>query len=567
MAYCLPKDDADRFKRGIISGQIDPSKMADMTSQERHAFLVGILGESNAGPVNTLFESKLLLKNQQAGMIAWAKQVMGHNKPAQKTIIDKVNAMKDVLTPDTEDAFLGDLAEHKLGTKVTFEEAQKIADLAEDVQKTKAERDAGGDRLPYGRAVVELHDFINALKLEAGKMRLSDFKKDPAVTIKNVFKSLAGNSKAIVASMDNSAIFRQGWKTLLTHPGIWQANARQSFVNLVKAFGSDAVMKELNADIVSRPNYDLMKRAGLKVYDVNEEAFPTSLPEKIPVFGKFYRSTEHAYTAFVQKTRADVFDKYIEIAQRSGVNLENEQELQGIGKLVNSLTGRGNLGETGEKAAGLLNNVFFSPRMVKSSFDTLTAHTFENMGSDYVSFARKQAALNLLKIVGATAAILAIARAIKKDSVELDPRSRDFGKIRVGNTRFEMTGGMGSMVTLAVREMTQASKSTTTGKVHPINSGQFGAQTGSEVFWDFWQNKFAPTAAFLKHLADREDFQHNRITVGGELKNLAVPMSITNAQEIYNDPKAANIVVAVLADALGISTNTYGPYKKKPAHK
>jgi hypothetical protein len=85
-------------------------------------------------------------------------------------------------------------------------------------------------------------------------------------------------------------------------------------------------MKELNADIVSRPNYGLMKKAGLKVYDVNEEAFPTSLPEKIPVLGRFYRATEHAYTAFVQKTRADVFDKYIDIARKSGVNLNDPQE-------------------------------------------------------------------------------------------------------------------------------------------------------------------------------------------------------------------------------------------------
>lgn len=44
-------------------------------------------------------------------------------------------------------------------------------------------------------------------------------------------------------------------------------------------------------------------------------------------------------------------------------------------------------------------------------------------------------------------------------------------------------------------------------------------------------------------------------------------VSRTNAQEIYKDPQSANIVIAVIADALGISTNTYGPFKKQPAHK
>lgn len=562
MVYCLPKDDADRFKRAIIAGEIDPAKLAEMTSGERHAFLANILGEANAGPVNTLFESKLLLKNQQAGMISWAKQVMGHNKPAQKTIIDKINGMKEVLTPKTEDAFLGDLAEHKLGVGVTHEEAQKIADLAEEIQKTKAERDSGGDRLPYGRAVVALRDFISELKLAAGKITMEGFKENPGATIGKIAHAAAGNTKAIVASMDNSAIFRQGWKTLWTHPGIWQSNARASFVNLVKAFGSDAVMKELNADIVSRPNYDLMKRAGLKVYDVNEEAFPTSLPEKIPVLGKFYRSSEHAYTAFVQKTRADVFDKYIEIAQRSGIDLEDSKELRSIGKLVNSLTGRGNLGPF-EKVAGVVNNVFFSPRMVKSHIDTLLLHPTDTMST----FGRKQAAINLLKIIGGIAAIAAIARAVRKDSVELDPRSADFGKIKVGHTRFDISGGMSSLVTLAAREATQASKSSTTGKVHPLNSGKFGSQTGTDVLYNFFENKLSPVASVVRDMMKGQTFSGARPTIGNEAQNLLVPMTITNAQEIYKDPNAANIVLAVLADALGISTNTYGPYKKQPVHK
>lgn len=46
------------------------------------------------------------------------------------------------------------------------------------------------------------------------------------------------------------------------------------------------------------------------------------------------------------------------------------------------------------------------------------------------------------------------------------------------------------------------------------------------------------------------------------------PITITNSEEIHKDPDSANIVLAVLADALGISTNTYGPYKKQAvAHK
>lgn len=585
MKYCLPKDDADRLRAALN----EATDLSEMTSEERHLYFANIIGEQNAGPVNALFESKLLLKNKKAGMIAWAKSVMGPTNPKVKQdVISKIEGLNDVLNARDEDAFLSDLAEHKMGIRLSFEEAKKISDLSEQVTLTKMARDAGGDRMPYGRAVVALRDFLDELKLAAGKITMADFKANPGATVGKIAHAAAGNTKAIVASMDNSAIFRQGWKTLWTHPGIWQHNARISFVNLVKAFGSDAVMKELNADIVSRPNYDLMKRAGLKVYDVNEEAFPTSFPEKIPIIGKFYKSSEHAYTAFVQKTRADVFDKYIEIATdswadmpnlsairklrnsitgRGSVDLKNDEDLQGIGKLVNSLTGRGNLGAQGEKVAGAINNVFFSPRMVKSHVDTLTAHAFENMGSQYWSFARKQAAINLVKIIGGIAAILTIARALKKDSVEFDPRSADFGKIKIGHTRFDMTGGMGSLAVLAARLATQASKSSTTGKVHPLNSGKFGSQTGMDVAYNFFENKLSPVASLVRDMMKGRTFSGEKPGILNEAQNLFVPMTITNAMEIYRDPDSANIVLAVLADALGISTNTYGPYKKQVAHK
>src|SRR6201999_101121 len=107
-----------------------------------------------------------------------------------------------------------------------------------------------------------------------------------------------------------------------------------------------------------------------------------------------YKASENAYTGFVQRTRADVFDRYIQIAQQTGVDL-NDDELRSIGKLVNSLTGRGNLGKV-EPAAGVINNFFFSPRMIKAHVDTLLQPISGAGGSNFV---RKEAAKNLLKII------------------------------------------------------------------------------------------------------------------------------------------------------------------------
>ncbi len=217
------------------------------------------------------------------------------------------------------------------------------------------------------------------------------------------------------------------------------------------------------------------------------------------------------------------------------------------------MTGRGNLGGL-EPAANVVNNVFFSPRFLKSNWDTLTAHQFQR---EVTPFVRKQAAINLVKVISGTAAVLATARAINPASVELDPRSADFGTIRVGDTRFDVTGGMRALATLATRLATMSSKSSVTGKVTPLNSGKFGAQTGTDVVVNFFENKLSPAASIVKDLLQGRDFQGNKPTVLGEASNLLTPLPIVNYLELQNNPNSANVLLGTLADELGISVNTY----------
>lgn len=557
--FCLVPQLAEKFKKDILEGRIDPIKLSEMTSQERHAFFSDNLGEHNASPVNALFESKLLLKNQQQGYVTWAKKLTGISKEAQRDIISQIQRMDKVLNPAEEAKFLEELAAKRLGTHITYEEAQKISELSKRIKDTKGI----GDRMDYGRSAVELRNYIDELKNNSNKFSLSDIKKNPLESLGKGAKSLADNTKAIKASMDNSAIFRQGWKTLWTNPTIWSKNALKSFKDIIQTFGKDEVMNELNADIVSRPNYDLMKKAKLDV-GVLEEAFPTTLPEKIPVLGKFYKASENAYTAFVRRTRADVFDKYIEIAKKSGVEL-NDKELQSIGKLVNSLTGRGSFSPKYEKAVDVGNTVFFSPRFVKSQIDVLT-QPFTGAGGS--SFVRKQAAINLVKIIAGTAGVLTVANAVAPGSVEKDPRSSDFGKIKVGNTRFDVTGGQGSLITLAARLISNSTKSTTSGKVTPLNQKDkkgnpaYGAQTKEDVIVNFIEGKFSPLLGVVRDLAKGQDFSGNKMTIKNTLNNLLTPIPITTAIDSYKTPDSANLLLSLIADGLGISVNSYAPPKK-----
>lgn len=557
--FCLPFSESTKFKEKLISGEIDPSKLSEMSSAERRSLFEKFTSETNAREVNAQFEAKLLLKNQQQAMINWAKQVAGLKPQALRDIIARVNKLTEVLQPKDQQAFLEDLAAHRLGVAVTMEEAGHISDLAKEVTTRKDKitpemPDGSETRLEYGRSRVAFGEFLSDLKNDAKKINFSDG------VMKYAFdktKNLPGFAKAMKSTLDNSVIGRQGLKVLFTHPSIWLSNSRQSFVDIVRTFGGKEVMREVMADVLSRKNSvnGLYAKEKLAIGNT-EEAFPTSMPEKIPLIGKVFKASETAFTAFQYRTRADIFDKYVELAEKS------DASIKGIGKLSNSLTGRGTFGQVGEAGLNAVNNVFFSPRMLKSNFDALTGHLADYKSMD--AFARKQAAINTVKIITAMAGIMAITHAINPNSVELDPRSSDFGKIKIRDTRFDITGGMASLATLAARSVTLSSKSTTTKKINKLNSGKYGAQTLRDVFVDFASNKASPAAAVILDTWLRgTDFSGKKPTLKGELENFLVPLPITNYQELKNDPNSANKLLAILADALGISTNTYKAQKKK----
>ena len=128
--FCLPKQISDQFKQMIKSGEVDIEKLSSISSKDRVAFFMKIMNERNAKEVNAIFESKLLLKNQKKGMVTWAKQITGMKPEAKNTLIDKIERMSSILTPENEKDFLQSLASKRLGADITIEEANKIAEMS-----------------------------------------------------------------------------------------------------------------------------------------------------------------------------------------------------------------------------------------------------------------------------------------------------------------------------------------------------------------------------------------------------------------------------------------------------
>ena len=100
MAYCVPRPLANKFKEYLKSGKITPDKLVSMSSAERRELFSEIVGVEDAKEMNAALESKLILKDQQRGMITWLKQTAGLTPEARRDMISRIEKMDSVLQPE-----------------------------------------------------------------------------------------------------------------------------------------------------------------------------------------------------------------------------------------------------------------------------------------------------------------------------------------------------------------------------------------------------------------------------------------------------------------------------------
>jgi hypothetical protein len=542
MAFCLTKDQTNKLITAVQSGKIDLENFHLLTSEARRAKLSEFVTELNAKEVNAVIEQTIIRKDQMRALTTFVDK-LGGKKEVKRDLLLRVQKMEGILKPENVDMFLEDLVAKRLGGRVSLEQASKIVELSKQITDAKE----AGNWKEYGKSLAIFSEYTNALKnpqttwSEFGK----SIYKDPGKAV----VEFPGVLKSAKSAIDASMLMRQGIVPMITNPKIWANNALKVMNDAKRTMKGEDVLLDVKAEGFSRENYrnGLYGKEKLDIGAI-EEAFPSSRLESIPGLGKVYKTSNVIFSAFLHRMRMDLFDYHAKNI------LEVGGDVTGLGRLVNSMTGRGPLPKTIEPASAFLNNIFFSPRLLASRIDTLV-HPFQKGESIQV---RKISAINLVKTIGAMSAVLATVKALYPDSVEEDPRSADFGKIRIGNSRFDMTGGFSSLFVLASRLSTMSSKSSTTKQVKKLNTGEFGSQTGWDVFLNFSENKLAPFSSVVKDILSGTNFAGEKVTVGGELMNAFAPISLQNIQESIKTPNSAPLLLTIIADALGISANTYG---------
>lgn len=582
---CLPQQERDDLIKALKEKSLNIPDLYALSSAERNAKFAEYVGADFADIVNAKFE-QAMVSNQKNAMVRWVKDATGVKEPIRRDMLKKVERIKTALSPDAQYGFLEDLAEHKLGLGVTEEEAGTLLRLKQSIDNLKQEITPGSplksrERLAYGLAVDEFKNYVGALKLEAEALTFTE-RLSPRNFGRNIVDA-AGTTKALVATLDNSFIGRQGIKTLLAGKyGLWA----KTFVDSFKMFGKelvakspgffkerdDAVMAAIRADIYSRPNalngkYTAAKNGyGLGV--LHEEAFPVSYPSRLPLLGRVFKASETAFTGSALKMRADLADAMIAHAERQGVDMLDERNASAFGSLVGSMTGRGEL--TTFAAAGQeINALMFAPRFLKANFNTLTAHQFDRT---MTPLAKRVAATNLLKIAGSVTTLLTVAKMLDPDSVDFDPRSSNFGKIAIGQHRYDITGGMAGLVVLGSRivptfhngEFGFWTKSSNTGAYTKMTGDNYGEQTALDVVESFFEGKASPAFRALLDQWRGQKFGGEKPTFVNQTIGLVVPIS---AQILVEELQKGNddILFAMIAEGIGFSSTdrTFMRYGKR----
>ncbi len=584
MAFvCILPEKAKEFKQKLKDKKLNIFDLVNMESEARTKLLSDYFG-NEAKTVNTLFEEKLILKNRLQGLKNWVSKITASGRYSLEKIAEmkklieeyKTQQQERIFNPKEHEAFLANLAEEKLGVRVSREESQKIFDLTEKaktlLEKNYDEKKPIGekwssikDRADYGASKVLLENYISSLKGEGEplkevlKNRVEEFKKTASENVsKAVFdvssdaiKTISDNSIALVASVDNSFLGRQGLKTLLTHPSAWQSGAKNSFIDIWNTMGGKNTIDALMADYYSRENYINGNYEKVKIGKTREEELPTSLPEKIPALGRVFKASDIAFKGSALRMRMDLFDLMRKMQKEQGLNITDKKLIEDTGTILNSLTARGKFGKYGESP--LVSLLLWSPRMLKANYDTLTTHS---LGAELqTSWGRKEAFKNTLKIVGSMALMLSIAQQLNKDSVEKDPTSSDFGNIMIedtkmsrilgvladfvgissstygGKTRFDISSGMKSLITFFARQLTGQTKSPITGIKKEFGSG-YGETSRFDSFIDFLTGKTKPAVSTAIDISKGKNFKGQKPTPANIVYGLTVPISIQNILEL-----------------------------------
>lgn len=338
----------------------------------------------------------------------------------------------------------------------------------------------------------------------------------------------------------------------------------------------DTVLRAMGKDVKDNPKFTLSEQV--------QNANP-------------FAAMERFTNTYGNLVKMELFDKGAIQLQMQGKNpAENKKDYERLAKAINTLTGRANLMGY-ETSSPLLNMLFFSARFALSTFNKLNpvwygiilndsenGLNFES-SKDFVkslktykpSVAQKMAISQTAIYVTTMATVITALQAIGGEdeegnprfTIEKDLRSSDFGKLKIGNLRYDFFGGHLPWIVLFSRISTGKIKKTS-GNIMDLGEGR--SRSGLDLVFDFLKNKANPFIAIpMRMLGSSEkidgvryDEFGNEISIEEEVKKIW-PIYWQGISEYIKErpeeAQALNDAIMVMG-LTGVNSQIYGTSPK-----
>ncbi len=524
-------------------GELKTVKKREMFPEQRVAMAVRAAEKAAGNYAKEAIEGKS--KKEKPGILETPELVEARNRRDEwKAFVDELRQEANPKkTPDQ-------IALQSLKTRMTNRMAeleQKLATKDFSVKpKREIELDAQALELKY-----RLDKIIRAYHEAVMRDRLAN---------RSVIQKIGGGigeainlSRSIKTSMDLSAVLRQGAFIVFAHP----VRGVQSLPAMFKALKSEKGQFAVDLEIRNRPNYPLYEKSKLYIAEHGqklsqmEEVYMSRWADKVPGVA----ASQRAYTTFLNKLRADSFDAMVVTLSKNGK--PTPIELNAVANFVNVATGRGNLGAKENALVGL-NTTFFAPRYVASRFQLAAGQPLYRGSMQTRMMIAKEYARFLLGL--GVVYSLAISSGGR---VEVDPRSSDFGKIRMGKIRLDPLAGI-SQVTVLTSRLASGKTKTTGGKLLPIRGEKvpFGTGNSADVLARFLRSKLSPVVGTSVDLLAGRDYVGDKVTVKQIPEKLLMPLSMNDIYQIMKEQGIpAGLALGILS-VFGMGLQTYDVKKK-----
>lgn len=419
---------------------------------------------------------------------------------------------------------------------------RKPVPLDAEAQRLKAELEIAKEGFEHGLA-------------EDRWQRMSVFQKGKRTGV-NAYDA----ARAIMTTGELSFILRQGKGVVLSRPGI----AIQALPDTFRALtGSEARVRELENRTLDDPMAETalqdklhLDRPGARL-SKQEESIMGHWVHDIPIVRNF----TNAGRVFLNKIRLDTYKALRKSLSKSGT--PTPEEGRQIAMFVNETTGRGGLGKA-EPAAVVLGRMMFSPRYYVSRLQLASGHsmwggTMRTRRTIATEYARTLVGLGLYYTM--LNAYFSSDDDEEKGDIETDPRSTDFGKVRMGDTRLDPLAGLSQVIVMGARTGT-GEKKTTGGKVQPIRGKvPYGGQTWADIAASHLRGKLHPVPGAIANLFDGTDLGGDEATLINQTQNMLAPITYMDIYAALKEQGLDDGAALALLALLGEGLQTYD--KKK----